>query len=52
MSSRGRNSSNCVADFEEALLAPVHQVHLVDRDDEVRDAQQRGDGRCGGGFAR
>ena len=32
-----------VADFDEALLAPVHQVHLVHGDDQVRDAQQRGD---------
>ncbi len=41
-----------VADFDEALLAPVHQVHLVDGDDEVGDAEQRARCRCGGGFAR
>ena len=27
----------------EDVLAEVHQVHLVDRDDEVRDPEQRGD---------
>jgi hypothetical protein len=32
MSSRGRNSSNCVADLVEALLAPADEVHLVDGD--------------------
>ena len=26
-----------------ALLAPADEIHLVDRDDEVRNAQQRGD---------
>jgi hypothetical protein len=32
------------ADLEEPRLAPADEVHLVDRDDEVRNAQQRGDG--------
>ena len=32
-----------VADFDEALFAPVHEVHLVHGNDQVRDAQQRGD---------
>ena len=32
-----------LADFVEARLAPVDEVHLVDGHDEVRDAQQRGD---------
>ncbi len=31
------------ADLVEALLAPVDQVHLVDRHDDVRNAQQGGD---------
>ena len=34
---------NLVADFQKPFLAPIHQVHFVDGDDEVRDAEQRGD---------
>ena len=30
-------------DFVEDVLAVIHQVHLVDRDHDVRNAQQRGD---------
>ena len=32
---------NLVADFGKPLLAPVHEVHFVDGDDEVRNAEQR-----------
>ena len=31
------------ADLDEAFFAPAHEVHLIDRDDEMRDAQERGD---------
>ena len=41
-----------VADFEEALLAPVHQVHLVHGDDQVRNAAAARRCKCAGGFAR
>jgi hypothetical protein len=34
-----------VANLDEALFAPVDEIHLVHRDDEVRDAEQRGDAR-------
>ena len=32
-----------IPDFGEPLLAPVHQIHFVDGDDDVRDAEQRGE---------
>ena len=34
---------NLVADFQEPILAPAHEIHFVDRDDEVRNPQQRRD---------
>ena len=40
-----REVGELVDDLAEALLAPVHEVHLVDRDDQVGDAQQRRDER-------
>ena len=41
-----------IADFDESLLTPVHEIHLVHRDDEVRDAEQARRCTRGGGFAR
>ena len=32
-----------VADFEKPFLVPVHEIHLVHGDDEVRDAEQGGE---------
>ena len=32
------------ADFQEARFAPADEIHFVNGDDEVRDAQERGDG--------
>ena len=37
----GQESFDGVADLEEAFFAPVDEVHLVHRDDEVRNAEQR-----------
>src|SRR5207249_7013868 len=30
-----------IANFQKTLFAPVYEVHFVDRDNQVRDAQQR-----------
>ncbi len=38
-----RNVRHVAHDRVEDLLGPVDEVHLVDRDHEVRDAEQRGD---------
>ena len=37
----GQEGLDLVADLQEAVLAPPDEVHLVHRDDQVRDAQQR-----------
>ena len=42
-SSFAAQAANSLLDALEDLLVAADQVHLVDRHDEVRDAQQRGD---------
>ena len=41
-----------VADFREAFLAPVHQIHFVDGDDEMRNAAAARRCKYAGAFAR
>ena len=42
-SSFGMKSSNSSRISRIPVLAPIHQIHLVHRDDQVRNAEQRGD---------
>ena len=49
-SSFGRPGRELARDPLEDLLAPVDEVHLVDRHDDVRDAQQRRDERVPAGL--
>ena len=50
MSSFAAKAPELLDDLVEALSVVVDQVHLVDRDDEVRDAQQRRDERMAPGL--
>ena len=42
-SRRGRKLSNLLADFQEAIFAPIDEVHFVHRNHNVRNAEQRRD---------
>ena len=45
-----RASSSSRGDLVEPLLRPVDEIHLVDGDDDVRDAEDRGDVRVAAGL--